>query len=330
MFKKIKIGANIIKAKLFNQKKPLSITFSITNKCNLRCSYCSLPERKQKELSTNQALKLIDEFAKAGAQKVSFVGGEPLLREDIGLLIEKVKKKNMFVSIVTNGTLIKKNISSLKNLDIIIISIDGPQEVHNLTGKANVSELLENIRLLKKNKINISTSTVLTKPTIKHLDYLLKISKELKFNLFFQPYSHLVYLSLTKTKSDKLAPSLNEFKKAIERIIKEKKKGALIANSFPYLNLIKDGTNPEANKCLAGKRYCYIDTNGDVYPCSPMIERMPVYNTVKIGFKNAFNKMPNFSCKDGCIFPCYQEYNLLFSLSLKSLSNILKVLKNKI
>ena len=303
------------------------MTFSVTNRCNLRCSYCSIPDRGNDELSTADTIRLIDEFAEAGAQKLSFAGGEPLLRDDIGSLIERGKRKNLYLSLTTNGTLIKKHLSALKDLDTVLVSFDGPQAVHNLTGKARVSTLIEDILLLKKNNIHVCTSTVLTKPTIEHLDELLNISKKIALQLAFQPYSYIWYLSLAKTKTDGLTPALGLFKQAIAQIVREKQGGALINNSFPYLNLIKDGINRKVKECLAGKRYCYVDTNGDVYPCSPMTKRMSAENAVKIGFPKAFDKIQQFSCGDGCLFPCYLEYNFLFSLFLGSLANVCKAMR---
>lgn len=145
MLKEIKIGVNIAKAKILNQRKPLSVTICVTNKCNLRCSYCTIPERIGKELTTDQMFRLIDELACSGVQRLGFVGGEPLLRKDIDLLIKRARQKNLFVSVTTNGTLIKQKLAALKNLDIVLVSIDGPQCVHDLTGKENVKALLEGI-----------------------------------------------------------------------------------------------------------------------------------------------------------------------------------------
>lgn len=322
MLKKAKIAANIVMAKLLNQQKPLSVTYCTTNRCNLRCSYCSLPERKGDELSTHRVLTLIDEFRAAGVQRLGLAGGEPLLRNDIGTIINHAKEKDLFVSVTTNGTLITKRLDALKKLDIVLVSMDGPQAVHNLTGKENVEKLMANIHLLQKNGVNVATSTVLTKPTIDNLDFMFDVSKQMKLKLAFQPYSRIWYTSLAGNRSDALQPSLNEYKQAIRRIMDEKKKGALVTSSMSYLNLIKDGTNPQAKKCLAGKRYCYIDTNGDIYPCSPMTERIPAFNAVKLGFMNAFKKMHKFTCDEGCLFPCYLEYNFLFSLSWESLLNV--------
>src|SRR3989338_4561042 len=205
MLKKIRIASNIVKAKLLNQKRPLSVTFSVTNRCNLRCSYCSIPDRGNDELSTADTIRLIDEFAEAGAQKLSFAGGEPLLRDDIGSLIERGKRKNLYLSLTTNGTLIKKHLSALKDLDTVLVSFDGPQAVHNLTGKAIVSTLIEDILLLKKNNIHVCTSTVLTKPTIEHLDELLNISKKNALQLAFPPHFYILYLALAENNNDGLA-----------------------------------------------------------------------------------------------------------------------------
>jgi MoaA/NifB/PqqE/SkfB family radical SAM enzyme len=329
LLKKARIGSRIVKTALLRQKRPLSVTFTITGRCNLNCAYCSFPLRKQKDSSTEQVLKLIDEFHAAGVQRLGFSGGEPLLHGDIDQIISKAQEKGMFLSMTTNGTLIPKKLDVCKKMDVVLVSLDGPQAVHDLTGKEKVEKLLESIHFLKKNKIEVCTSTVLSKPTIEHLDELFTISKEHSLMLSFQPYAYYYFQSLGGKKEDRLGPTLESFKSTIRRIIEAKKQGMRIANSYEYLDLIKNGTNPQVRKCLAGQRYCYVDTNGDVYPCSPMTGRMKAYNAFEIGFADAFKKIPKFDCKEGCLFSCYLEYNFQMSLSLDSIRNVLRVLRNR-
>jgi len=321
-------GAKILKAKVFNQKRPFSVNLSLTNRCNLDCVYCSLPERGDNELTTEQILILIDQMAEAGVIKLGISGGEPLLRRDFDKIINQVKKYDIFTSLTTNGTLVKKWLSSLKKIDFLLISIDGPQIVHDQTGKANLDKLLENILILKEHKVNLALSCVLTKPSIENLDYLFNLSKTYNVGITFHPFTYLKFLSITSTKSCDIAPTPEELKKAILRIRREKIGGALVYNSFPFLDLVGKGENFDGNICLAGERFCYIDTNGDVYPCSPMTERMPAFNAVDVGFKNAFNQIPCFSCGTGCSFACYVDYNYLFSLNWRLLPGLIKVYRN--
>ena len=65
------------------------VSWMTTNKCNLTCKHCyqDAGENKAAELTTAEALKLIDEIAKAGFKIMIFSGGEPMTRPDIVELV---------------------------------------------------------------------------------------------------------------------------------------------------------------------------------------------------------------------------------------------------
>lgn len=63
---------------------PYSVGWAITNKCNLRCIHCNMNSGKEldDELKTDECIKIIDELAKNRVQRITFFGGEPLVRKD--------------------------------------------------------------------------------------------------------------------------------------------------------------------------------------------------------------------------------------------------------
>ena len=80
----------------------------------------------QKELTLNQWLRIIDEIANNGCQKVNFASGEPTLVPFLPDLIQYAKKKGLFVSIISNGTGISKKFLDRcgRFIDLIGLSID--------------------------------------------------------------------------------------------------------------------------------------------------------------------------------------------------------------
>ena len=75
--------------------RPLrTLRVSVTDRCNLRCLYC-MPEAEYVWLPREDILhfeeieRLVDVFATLGVDKVRLTGGEPLLRKDLPLLIER-------------------------------------------------------------------------------------------------------------------------------------------------------------------------------------------------------------------------------------------------
>ncbi len=109
---------------------PFRVFYDITYKCNLRCKHCFTNSgiEKKEELTTNDKLKLVEQLAELGVERVSIAGGEPFASEDIYKFIEKCNEENIDVSISTNATLFdNETINKVNNLEIknITVSFDG-------------------------------------------------------------------------------------------------------------------------------------------------------------------------------------------------------------
>jgi radical SAM protein with 4Fe4S-binding SPASM domain len=113
------------------------VVYNCTARCNLRCLHCyaaSDSARRDVELSTAQAKKLLADLVEANAPVVLFSGGEPLLRPDLFELLAEAKRIGLRTVISTNGTLIDGDTAQKiaeANVSYVGISIDGPEEFHN-------------------------------------------------------------------------------------------------------------------------------------------------------------------------------------------------------
>lgn len=129
------ISLNVEKSKQDNIPEnylsaPFRVFYDITYKCNLRCKHCftSSGVEKKEELTTVEKLKLIEQLAELGVERVSIAGGEPFASEDIYKFIEKCNEENIDVSISTNATFFDNEIiDKINNLEIknITVSFDG-------------------------------------------------------------------------------------------------------------------------------------------------------------------------------------------------------------
>ncbi|MDX9695105.1 MAG: radical SAM peptide maturase [Bacteroidales bacterium] len=163
--------------KIFSNIK--QITFEVTEKCNLNCTYCGYGEfyeynekRAKNTLDVTIAKKLLDyllvywnSIHNTSHKRpiiISFYGGEPLLRPDIIKEIINYTKKlklehNYFVfNMTTNGTYLKKNTDFLVKNDIdLLISLDGNRANNRFrkysNGKEAFNEIIENINYIKEN-----------------------------------------------------------------------------------------------------------------------------------------------------------------------------------
>lgn len=106
---------------------------SVTDRCNLRCSYCMPPEgikliSHDEILRYEEIIRLSEIAYKLGFRKFRITGGEPLCRKGISFLISGIAKinTNIDLSLTTNGVLLAKYVDELKSagLSRVNISLD--------------------------------------------------------------------------------------------------------------------------------------------------------------------------------------------------------------
>lgn len=114
--------------------RPLgSLRVSVTDRCNLRCSYC-MPEAEYQWLPRAQILtfeeisRLVGVFAGLGVTKVRLTGGEPLLRHDLTSLVRRIHADARIrdQALTTNGVLLAQHAAALKaaGLTRVTVSLD--------------------------------------------------------------------------------------------------------------------------------------------------------------------------------------------------------------
>jgi molybdenum cofactor biosynthesis protein A len=131
---------------------------SLTEKCNLRCTYC-MPEEGVKLtqnnnlLTSDEIIRLIKLFSKLGVDKVRFTGGEPLVRKDCLDIISQVNKIDTIktIAMTTNGILLNKKLNDLKEngLNLLNISLDTliEKKFEFITKRKGWSRVMDGIRL---------------------------------------------------------------------------------------------------------------------------------------------------------------------------------------
>ena len=114
--------------------RPLAnLRLSVTDRCNLRCQYC-MPEQDYVWLPREDILhfeeidRLVDVFLDLGVRKVRLTGGEPLLRKDLPLLIERLAEKPRIedLAMTTNAVLLAPMAAELKRAGLhrLTVSLD--------------------------------------------------------------------------------------------------------------------------------------------------------------------------------------------------------------
>src|SRR5262249_10210012 len=138
-------------------QRPLrNLRISVTDRCNLRCSYC-MPEEDYVWLPREQILDfeemstLVDVFMDVGVDKIRLTGGEPLLRRDLPTLIRLLadKPKLRDLALTTNGVLLAEQARGLREAGLhrVTVSLDTlrPERFTALTRRTNHAQVLAGI-----------------------------------------------------------------------------------------------------------------------------------------------------------------------------------------
>jgi len=114
--------------------------WEITKNCNLKCLHCIIGGRSSRELTTQESLNVISRIVQFGGKKLRLTGGEPLMRKDLGLIIQEARAFGLDLDLITNGTMLNDDFLRKygRHFKHMAISIDGQKQTHDyIRGKGS-------------------------------------------------------------------------------------------------------------------------------------------------------------------------------------------------
>ena len=305
----------------------------ITHRCNLRCLYCNFPFQETPELSTEQWLGVIDQLAELGCCRVTFLGGEPLLREDLPDLLRHARKRRLACVLSTNGVLVPNMIPVLRMLQTLVISLDAAGPANDDVRGQGVFEAVERaVIAAREAQIPVKINAVLSDKTASELTGLVRFMESQDLALTINVVrSGNVDLWL---EARHIKPEDEETRRLLLDIAEraEKNPSLLISpSSCRYAALWRDygkdryevgeldPSDPllrETPACRAGRSYLSINADGKVYPCVTTMGKIYGGSVSKLGVEGCWKALQTHSCV-ACFSPCLVELNSLFSFNLR-------------
>jgi sulfatase maturation enzyme AslB (radical SAM superfamily) len=108
----------LLDAVIHKQRVPFSTYFAITDECPFKCPHCSYGRRASGEMTTAQALDVIEQIKGLGTTTLGFSGGEPLLRQDLPDLIQSIGPDTETILFTTGHTLDAAKAKQLKRVGL--------------------------------------------------------------------------------------------------------------------------------------------------------------------------------------------------------------------
>lgn len=252
---------------------PITVTWEVTNRCNLRCTHClsaSGPDAlTDTDLSLAEAKAVVDQLAAAKVFQIHFGGGEPFMYPGFMDLLRYAQSKGLCcLCISTNGsTLTPARIAELEALGGVYlqISLDGATEeaCDAVRGAGAWRRAVEALERLQGTTIVRTVNFVYTRGAAQELDTMLALAQRVGATLRvtrLKPSGRgaETYQRLRPTQAQ--LAHLHDWLHAHPEV--------LTGDTFFHLNAFGGKPLGGFQFCGAARMTCLIVPNGDVFPCA--------------------------------------------------------------
>lgn len=319
-------GRSLLSFSVSGAPRPVSATFAVTNRCNLRCSYCNTPFLDPTDLPLSRVELLFDRLANVGVKRLGLAGGEPMVRKDIGDIVALAKDRGFYVTMNTNLLLFHKNRTSVSDVDLFFTSLDGDREHHeSARGPRAYDGVLDAIGEIVAGGRRVVAICVVTEHSVDQAQTLLDAAEAGGFQIHFQPQC-----TETDIVRGNIAPELdNERLRAFWRKqIAEKRAGRPIASSVPYLeelaewdDFARSALMDSTTRCAATRGFFYVDPRGQAYPCAYTKGKTSGVDLLGEDWRAALGR--ETPCSRCSVGP-YLEFNLLYKKPVRTALSVLR------
>lgn len=166
---------------------PLWLLLELTYRCPLQCVFCYNPTdfaRVNRELATEDWIRVMREARALGAVQLGLSGGEPLARDDLELIVAEAHRLGFYTNLITSGVgLNETRIAALRaaGLDHIQLSFqDSSKQMNDFLSSTRTFDLKSRVAaLIKKYEFPMVLNVVLHRLNIDHVDAILGMAEQM-------------------------------------------------------------------------------------------------------------------------------------------------------
>ena len=302
--------------------KPYHVQWMITRKCNYLCRGCNVwREQDPEELSTEEIKRGLDILRTLDVVEIVFSGGNPLLREDIGEILDYASR--FFVTTVyDNGSMAAEKIDALHNVDFVAISLDSldPRKNDYVKGvKGSWKKAMQSIEKLHENGIRVDVSPTISQfnlyEMVEFTNYFLKKGIPVWYCLYsYDPSNDSDQLFKIGKRNDEFLITDNKaMVELCDTLIDMERKNSNVLITTKTLEAVKNlySSGNRIWKCRALRNFFIIDHLGRVAGCHLNKPVTSIFNLPKVWNSEEFNALRKIynECSK-CIYLCYIVYSL--------------------
>jgi MoaA/NifB/PqqE/SkfB family radical SAM enzyme len=252
----------------------------------MKCAFCNIWRKNifENEATTPELEQRLLECWDLGCSIVSFTGGEPLLRKDLGKLLEfSSRKVGLFTGLVTNGILLDKKIDVLsKYVDSLAVSFDvNDKDTFNRTRGVDAFEKVKkNIEYARRLGVEIELLSVITKETFEFIDDTIEFAKSLELPIHFSPVDNVPREFVEVTDAQEM--KVDEAGTVLKKLSEEKRKYKKIHFESDYFKFQALGGFGNTIRCSSASTTISLKPDASVaLPC-PFFTLMTIKKDEKL------------------------------------------------
>ncbi|MEM2168067.1 MAG: radical SAM protein [Candidatus Bathyarchaeia archaeon] len=293
----------------------------LTRKCNYRCRGCTVwMNQDSEELSTKDVKRGLDILRDIGVLEIVFSGGNPLLRDDIGEILE-YSSKYFITTIYDNGSIAANKVEELRCVDFVAISLDTLDEKKNdyLKGlSGSWRRAMETIEALKREGINVGVSPTISQINLYEIidftKYFTKRNIPVWYCLYtydYQPDKGV--FSVGRRSDEHEITDMKTLANVCDELMEMKKSNKYIYITRKTLEAVKQLalTGRRIWRCGALKSFLVVDHLGRVSGCHCREPLTSIFDLPKVWRSEWMKKlrMEYSQCRN-CIYLCYIFYSV--------------------
>jgi pyrroloquinoline quinone biosynthesis protein E len=251
---------------------PLWLLAEVTYKCPLHCVFCYNPvdyTRYGEELSTDDWLRVLRQGRELGATQLGFSGGEPLVRDDLEIMVSEARKLGYYSNLITSGVgLNEKRIAAFKEggLDHIQLSFqDSTRELNDFLSSTKTFELKQKVaKLIKKYDYPMVLNCVLHRHNIDHVQQILEMAEAMDAE--YVELANTQYYGWAHVNRDQLLPTRDQLKRAEEATNRFRER---VGNKMRIFYVVPDYYEERPKACMNGWGAVFLTVTADgmALPC---------------------------------------------------------------
>ena len=281
---------------------PLWLLAELTYRCPLHCVFCYNPvdfALNSTELSTDDWLRVLREARVAGSVQCGFSGGEPMLRDDLEVLVAEAHRLGFYTNLLTSGVgLTEARATALKQagLDHIQLSFqDSTRELNDFLSHTKTFDLKRRTaEIIKAHGWPMVLNCVVHRLNIDYIGQIIELAVELDAE--YLELANSQYYSWAELNRDALLPSREQLERA-ERVTNAYREK--LGDKLRMFFVVPDYYENRPKKCMNGwgNIFLTITPDGTALPChtAKMIKGLDFPNVRNMSIQDIWYASPGFN-----------------------------------